>query len=151
MVPIALENSVSKPGFSSNAARWRLKTTSPERIKSSVKCGGSGCSFWTPSRLLTQTLVSTRLATNDGSDEDVLSAREAVDRCLLWTVNIQTFLTNIITEILLLAFKFPRPSILITHPAVITISIHSSAVTTAQRFSLRRRRRFSKARTISSF
>ena len=45
-----------------------------------------------------QTLVSTRLATNDGSDEDVLSAREAVDRCLLWAFALGVFLT-VVTEI----------------------------------------------------
>ena len=45
-----------------------------------------------------QTLVSTRLATNDGSDEDVLSAREAVDRCLLWAFVLGVFLT-VVTEI----------------------------------------------------
>ena len=38
------------------------------------------------------------MATNDGSDEDVLSAREAVDRCLLWAFALGVFLT-VVTEI----------------------------------------------------
>ena len=45
-----------------------------------------------------QTLVSTRLAKNDGSEEDVLSAREAVDRCLLWSIALG-FLLFVFTEV----------------------------------------------------
>ena len=45
-----------------------------------------------------QTLVSTRLAKNDGSEEDILAARKAVDRCLFWSFLLGVLLT-VVTEL----------------------------------------------------
>ena len=45
-----------------------------------------------------QTLVSTRLAKNDGSEEDIFAARKAVDRCLFWSFLLGVLLT-VVTEL----------------------------------------------------
>ena len=45
-----------------------------------------------------QTLVSSRLAKNDGSEEDILAARKAVDRCLFWSFLLGVLLT-VVTEL----------------------------------------------------